>query len=559
MVLPKKRLGKILVDSGLITEDQLQEAISSQDGRSLMRTLVDLGYVSEADVGQILANSMNLPFVDLGNYNINASAIHLVSEKIIRRYLVLPIDFEEDKLVVAMADPTNIFAIDDLRIITGYEIKPVVVIESDLLTTYTQFVQVGEKFSEMSETVALEIEEKIKKRIKVSDEELEKEAPVVRLVNLIIIEAVRNRANDIIIEPQEADLRIRYRVDGVCHEMMRTQKQLHSGLISRIKIIGGMDIAERRVPQDGRFGMVVDKKGVDFRVVTLPTIHGEMIVLRLLERESILYRLEDLGVLPEDLEKFQSSFVKPYGAILVTGPTGCGKTTTLYAALHVINTVEKNLITVEDPVEYRLAGVNQVQVNPKAGLTFASALRSILRNDPDIVMIGEIRDGETALIAIESALTGHLVFSTLHTNDAASALTRLTEMGIEPFLTASAVDCIVAQRLGRRLCKFCKEPYSPTESVLECLGLDAEKDKELTLYRAKGCKKCGGTGYRGRIGFYEVLMVSEAVERLVIGKASSNEIHSVAVSEGMKTLEKDVVEKVIQGINSVEEMFRAII
>lgn len=559
MVLQKKRLGKILVDSGLISEEQLQEAISSQDGRSLMRTLVDLGFVSEADVSSVLAKQMNLNFVDLNAYNVNPSAITLVSEEIVRRYLILPIDFEEDKLIVAMVDPTNVFAIDDLRIITGYEIKSVVATESDLIATFSQYTKAGEKFDEMSRTISLEMGEGTERKVRITDEVVGKEAPIVRLVSLIITEAVRSRANDIIIEPQEADLRIRYRIDGVLHEIMRTQKRVHSGLISRIKIVSGMDIAERRVPQDGRFGMVIDQKGVDFRVASLPTIHGEMIVLRLLEKESILYRLEDLGMLPEDLERFKLSFSKPYGAFLVCGPTGSGKTTTLYASLHVLNDIAKNLITVEDPVEYRLAGVNQVQVNPKAGLTFASALRSILRNDPDIVMIGEIRDGETALIAVESALTGHLVLSTLHTNNAASALTRLTEMGIEPFLIASAVDCVVAQRLGRKLCKFCKEPYSPEESVLKQLSVPLEEGKNLTLYRAKGCKRCGGTGYRGRIGFYEVLLVSEAIERLIIARASSDEIHSVAVSEGMKSLEKDVFQKVKEGITSVEEMFRAII
>ncbi|MEW6188693.1 MAG: ATPase, T2SS/T4P/T4SS family [Actinomycetota bacterium] len=556
MVRVKKRLGKILIEAGLITEEQLQKALESRDNKSLARTLVDLGYVTEGDIAKTLAQRMHLPFINLEDYKINPNAATIISEEVAQRYLVFPIDFEGDRLVVAMADPANVFAIDDLRIVTGYDVKPVVSTESGILSAIHQYARIDKTIEQVAETVAAESEV----REALTEEREAEEAPVVKLVDLIITEAVRERANDIHIEPQEKDLRIRYRIDGVLHEVMRSPKGIQPGLVSRIKIMAGMDIAERRIPQDGRFGLTLDKKSIDFRVATLPTIHGEKIVLRLLEKESILMDLNDLGMLPESLERFKSSFTKPYGTILVTGPTGCGKTTTLYAVLNVLNSPEKNIITVEDPVEYRLPGINQVQVNPKAGLTFATGLRSILRNDPDIVMIGEIRDVETAMIAIESALTGHLVLSTLHTNDAPSSLTRLTEMGVEPFLTSSAVDCIVAQRLARRLCSHCKEPYTPDPKILRDVGFPLNGDKGVpTLYRPGGCGKCDGTGYKGRIGVFEVMLVNETIERLTVEKASAEEIRRVAIAEGMKTLRQDGFEKVRLGITSIEEIIRVIV
>ncbi len=556
MVRVKKRLGKILIEAGLITEAQLQKALESRDSKSLVRTLVDLGYVTEGDIAKTLAERMHLPFINLEDYKINSNAATIISEEVVRRYLVFPIDFEGDRLVVAMADPANVFAIDDLRIVTGYDIKPVVSTESSILSAIHQYAGIDKTIEQVAESVAAESEV----REALTEEREAEEAPVVKLVDLIITEAVRERANDIHIEPQEKDLRVRYRIDGVLHEVMRSPKRIQPGLTSRIKIMAGMDIAERRIPQDGRFGLTLDKKSIDFRVATLPTVHGEKIVLRLLEKESILMDLNDLGILPGSLKRFKSSFTKPYGAILVTGPTGCGKTTTLYAVLNVLNSIEKNIITVEDPVEYRLSGINQVQINPKAGLTFATGLRSILRNDPDIVMIGEIRDQETAMIAIESALTGHLVLSTLHTNDAPSSLTRLTEMGVEPFLTSSAVDCIVAQRLARRLCNHCKESYTPDPKVLRDVGFPLSEDKEVpTLYRPMGCGKCDGTGYKGRIGVFEVMLVSETIERLTVEKATTEEIKEVAIAEGMKTLRQDGFEKVRLGITSIEEIMRVIV
>ncbi len=377
----------------------------------------------------------------------------------------------------------------------------------------------------------------------------------------MIAQSVDDGASDIHFEPQAKELVIRFRIDGVLHEVMAVPRRLQSGVISRLKIMADLDIAERRVPQDGRIGLMVGGKPIDMRVATLPTVHGEKVVMRLLDKSNVMLDLKDLGFAPKALKRFSRSFTRPYGAILVTGPTGSGKSTTLYAALNILNSTEKNVITVEDPVEYRLTGINQVQVNTRAGMTFAAALRSILRCDPDIVMIGEIRDRETAQIAVESALTGHLVLSTLHTNDAPGALSRLTEMGIEPFLTASAVDCVLAQRLARRLCRSCREPYTATREMLRKNDFPPEvlDRDDVTLYRPKGCSRCNGTGYKGRLGLYEVMIVSEAVRRLTVERKSADEISRVAEAEGMKSLREDGIDKVLQGMTSVEEIARVIV
>jgi type IV pilus assembly protein PilB len=582
MVKTKKQLGQILLDAGRITKKQLQEALlgqtlleadritkeqlqealaKTQNGKSLVRSLSDLGYITEVEISTLLAKNMGLSFIDLSSYQINPSAAKIITEDIARRYFALPINFENEKLVLAMADPSNVFAVDDLRIITGYDIKPVVVTESERLAAINQFCQMDTTVQEAAETAAESAAsaEKTSAIDAVEAHEIAEEAPIVKLVNLIISQAVRDRASDIHIEPQEKELRIRYRIDGVLHEVMTSPKQIQAGVISRLKIMADMNIAERRVPQDGRFGIIVGGSVIDLRVASLPTVYGEKIVLRILEKSSVMLSLDQLGFRTNVLDKFKSSFTKPYGAILVTGPTGSGKSTTLYATLNVLNSSEKNIITVEDPVEYRLAGINQIQTNPVAGLTFASGLRSILRCDPDIVMIGEIRDRETALIAIESALTGHLVLSTLHTNDASGALTRLIEMGIEPFLIASSVDCILAQRLARVLCPKCKEAYKPSAEALKKIGFPIEPGEELTLYKPKGCNKCNKTGYKGRIGIYEVLLVSETIERMTVEGKSAAEIKKQAISEGMKTLRDDGFEKVKEGKTSVEDVMRVIV
>ncbi|MBS3908306.1 MAG: Flp pilus assembly complex ATPase component TadA [Actinobacteria bacterium] len=549
----KRKISDFLVDTGIITKDQLREAIERSSGDDVERQLVDLGYISEAEIAKNFAKQLNLSYVDLAGYNINPRAAALISNEHIHRYNVLPINLDDDYLVVAMADPTNIFAIDDLHVMTGFDITPVVTGKTDLINAINKFCTNDDVVEEAIESISEDFADIAAS----SGEEIDaEEAPVVKLVKLIITEAVRERASDIFIEPQEYDVRVRYRIDGVLHEIMRSPKQIQAGIVSRVKIMSGMDIAERRLPQDGRFGLVIDKRPIDFRVASLPTIYGEQLILRVLEKESISMKLDDLGFLPEDLERFKESFTKPYGAILITGPTGSGKTTTLYGVLNLINGDASNLITVEDPVEYRLHGINQVQVNAKTGLTFASALRSILRQDPDIVMIGEIRDEETAMIAVESALTGHLVLSTLHTNSAPAALTRLVEMGIEPFLVSSAVDCIVAQRLARKLCAKCREQFVPTALELEGAGYVIDGNEPKALFRAKGCKSCGDTGYHGRIGLYEVMRMSETIKRLLVGDVTAEQIAKVAEMEGMSTLHRDGLAKVKLGWTSIEEVER---
>ncbi len=552
-----KRLGKILVQAGAVTQEQVDEAIAAADGRSLTTALSEMGYADETAVAQAVASQMGLVYIDLSMYEIDPNAATILSADLATRYSVLPVKVHEDELVVAMSDPANIFAIDDLRIVTGYEIKPVVAAESELQAAIERFAaaqqNVDDMVGDLEDAVTTGIDDG-------EDDDLSsEEAPAAKMMNLIVTEAIRQGAGDIYIEPGETEMRVRYRVDGVCQEIMRSPMRIHRQLISRLKINAGMDIAEKRVPQDGRFGVVLDGAAVDFRVAVLPLVYGELSVMRLLRRDSIMMSLEDLGFLDQPLTRLMDALNLPYGAILVTGPTGSGKSTTLYAAINKTNDVKTNLITVEDPVEYRLAGLSQVQVHEKAGLTFASALRSILRQDPDTVMIGEIRDKETGTIAIEAALTGHLVLSTLHTNDAPSAMTRLTEMGIEPFLIASAITCVLAQRLARRLCKDCKEAYTPSEESLSRIGYPFEPGNPPKLYRAVGCKKCGGIGYKGRMGIHEVLTVSESIERLAVENASTDDIKRVAIEEGMKTLRDDGFEKVGMGMTSIEEIMRVVV
>ncbi|GAB4248206.1 MAG: hypothetical protein Kow00122_05590 [Thermoleophilia bacterium] len=559
----KKRTGEILVEMGLITPQQLEEALEEQktSHRRIGEILVAKGWITSTELTQALARRLNVKFLDLAETKIDPSAADLISEKDARRYAAIPVKYVDDHtLLVAMVDPANIFAVDDLRILTGYDIEPAIATEEDI------FAQIA-KMRRLDDKVAANLEEQVDSG-EISAEEVRDireqidEAPIVKLVNSILAQAVDDGASDIHFEPQAKELVIRFRNDGVLHEIMSVPRRMQSGVLSRLKIMADLDIAERRIPQDGRIGLMVGGKPIDMRVASLPTVYGEKIVIRLLDRSNVMLRLEDLGFSPKALARYQKSFTKPYGAILVTGPTGSGKSTTLYATLNILNSPEKNIITVEDPVEYRLAGINQVQTNPKAGLTFASGLRSILRCDPDIVMIGEIRDRETAQIAIESALTGHLVLSTLHTNDAPGALSRLTEMGIEPFLTASAVDCVLAQRLARKLCDACKEPYKPTQEMLRRndFPLEAVENWEnVTLYKPGGCSRCNGTGYKGRLGLYEVMLVTEAIERLTVERKSADEISRVAQAEGMKTLREDGIEKVLAGRTSIEEIGRVIV
>jgi type IV pilus assembly protein PilB len=461
-------------------------------------------------------------------------------------------------LVVAMADPANVVAVDDIRAISKKEVRTIVATKVDVLSAINRNYRLDTAAESLVEEVSAEASEHNLDDVEASASA--EDAPIIKLVNLLITQAVNDRASDIHIEPGERSLRVRYRIDGVLHEVMNPPKSVQSGMVSRLKIMAEIDIAERRLPQDGRIGLVVQGKQVDIRVATLPTVNGEKVVMRLLDKSSVLLKLQDLGFEPDNFRRFQAAYKKPYGAILVTGPTGSGKSTTLYATLNILNRTEVNAITVEDPVEYKLPGVNQVQTNVKAGLTFASALRSILRSDPDVVLIGEIRDRETAQIAIEASLTGHLVLSTLHTNDAPSAMVRLTEMGIETFLVASAIDAVLAQRLARRLCEKCKEAYVPTKEELTGAKFPFEPDEELPkLFRPAGCSACGKTGYRGRLAIHEVMSVSEEIERLVVERASSDEIAKVAREQGMATLREDGMAKVGQGITSIEEILRVVI
>ena len=560
------RLGRLLLENNLIDEDQLNEALveHNDSGKSLGRVLIDRGVLTEGQLTSVLAEQIGIRYVDLTSYDVDPEAATLVDVNLARRYTMMPIDFDHGKLMVALADPTNVFALDDVRIMTGMEILPVVSTRDDIKTAIDRYfratTEVEETFEELPyiEMEEEEAEEDVREwELKDAGED----APIVKYVNLIITEAVQEHASDVHIEPGEKDVRIRYRIDGVLHEIRRSPRKIHPGIVSRIKILASMNIAERRVPQDGRFHMDAGKQVIDLRVATLPTVHGEKVVLRILDRASILISLSDLGIEAQPLGVFSTSFKRPYGTVIVTGPTGSGKTTTLYAALSELNRREVNVVTVEDPVEYQLKGINQVQVNTKVGLTFAATLRSILRCDPDIVMIGEIRDPESAKMAIESALTGHLVLCTLHTNDAPSAITRMVEMGIEAFLIASAVDSVISQRLARRLCTRCKEKTTYKTEYLEEIGFLSEDDETaMTLYKAKpgGCPFCNGTGFRGRVGLYEVLSVDEDIEKLVVTMATAHTIGMAARENGMRTLRQDGWVKVKRGVTSVEEVLRVV-
>jgi len=549
------RLSQLLLKNNVVTEKQLAQALERQKetGASLGRVLLELGMVKENQLAEIIARELGLEYVDLLEYKINIQATTSIDESMARRYNCIPIDFEDGKLVVAMADPTNIYALDDIRLSTGYEVKPVVSAREDILNAIQRYYHLDTDVVE--EALQSKEEEEAEGITGVVDD-----TPLVRFTTTMITEAINRGASDIHIDPRENEVLIRYRIDGVCQEIKRLPKNVHEGIVSRIKIISDLNIAERRVPQDGHFGLVTNGKSIDFRVAVLPTVYGEKVVMRILDKSSILLRLEDLGFLPEALEKYRQAFTKPHGALLVTGPTGSGKSTSLYATLNVLNTEHKNITTVEDPVEYRLAGINQVQVNPKAGLTFANALRNILRTSPDILMVGEIRDRETAKTAIEAALTGHLVLSTLHTNDAPSALPRLIEMGVEAFLVSSAVNCVMAQRLVRKLCPNCKVPYEPDMEVLKALDFPYEDMDDLILYKANenGCAKCGGTGYKGRIGLYEVMPMSEEIKKLTVKEASATTIMKQAKEEGLITMRDDGFIKVKMGITSIEEVMRVV-
>lgn len=553
-----QHLGTILLEAGMLTTEELESAVNAQreSGQPLGRVLVESGLVEESDLVKALSVQIGIEYVDLAEISIDPAAAAMVPENLLTRYMALPYAFEDDHLVVALADPANVLAIDDLRAVSGMSISPRVAPRSDLEEALRRLARFDESVSDLAELAAegADEDEDAVGNLEVAAEE----APVVKLMNTVISRAVNERASDIHIEPGEKDLRIRFRIDGVLHEVMTTPKSISNAVVSRIKIMSDLNIAERRVPQDGRVSLRVAGRPVDLRTATLPSIHGEKVVLRILDKTNSVAALEDLGFSEFNLERYESSYTKPYGAILVTGPTGSGKTTTLYSTLDILNREDVNIITVEDPVEYRLGGITQIQVNRKAGLLFATALKSILRADPDIVLIGEIRDGETAKIATEAALTGHLVLSTLHTNDAPSSIGRLIDMDVEPFLVASAIDAVLAQRLARRLCEKCKVEYDPEDRVFEDLHWP-ERLGSPSLFRAEGCKNCANTGYRGRLSINEVMLVNEEIERLTVERASSDDIRRAAIAEGMRTLREDGLEKVAKGLTSVEEILRVVV
>ncbi|HTR70471.1 MAG TPA: ATPase, T2SS/T4P/T4SS family [Mycobacteriales bacterium] len=551
-----KQLGDILLEDGLVTQQQLFDAYDEHQkaGRALGRVLVDNGVLTESQLVAALAQQIGMPFVDLAEASVDGAALSSVPQAVCRRYNALPIGYEDGKLLVAMSDPANVFAIDDIRSITGVEVKPVVATKSDVIAAINRYHRADSDLDDLTMVLDHEEEESLD-----GLKEVVEDAPIVKFVNLLITQAINDRASDIHLEPTERELRVRFRIDGVLHEIMRSPKNIQSGVISRLKIMADINIAERRIPQDGRLSVNVAGKKIDLRVATLPTVWGEKVVMRVLDNSTAMMNLSDLGFSQDNYDRYAVSFTKPYGMILVTGPTGSGKSTTLYATLNIVSRPEINVITVEDPVEYRIGGINQVQTNPKAGLTFATALRSILRSDPDVVLIGEIRDHETAQIAIEAALTGHLVLSSLHTNDAPSAMTRLVEMGIEPFLVGSALDSVLAQRLARRLCDKCKEPYTPEPDVLIASNYPWTEGEELpTLFQPVGCAACAKTGYRGRLALHEVMTVSEDIERMTVARASAIDIGHVAVEQGMTTLRLDGMAKVLAGVTSLEEILRVV-
>lgn len=548
----------LLLKQGLITQEQIKKAMDEKrkTGLSLEKSIVKLGFVTDEDIADAIARETGIPYMDLTDYLIDPDVLKYVPEEIAKKYKIVPLFKIQDTLTCAMINPRDIMAIDEVRLKSKVpNIEPVLATEAGIQKIIDSYYGVMGSVDDVIKKIDKEKLLGIGKDAKESDLiEIAEDAPVVKLVNLLVTQAVKDRASDIHIEPDEHVLRIRYRIDGVLHEVNTPPKHLQNAVISRIKILSGMDIAERRKPQDGKINLRMEGKDLDLRVSTFPTVHGENVVLRILDKTSVILGLEELGFSKNMLSLYADLIKKPYGIILVTGPTGSGKTTTLYASLSTINSIEKNIITIEDPVEYQLPLIRQTQIEPKKDLTFATGLRTILRQDPDIIMVGEIRDKETADISIQAALTGHLVFSTLHTNDATSAVTRLIDMKVEPFLISSSVIGVLAQRLVRVICPRCKESYTPSSELLQSLNL---KEK-VSLYKGKGCKDCKDTGFLGRIGIFELFIPNEKSKKLIIDKTSSDDIRKVATGEGMTTLYQDGLDKLKKGITTAEELKRVI-
>lgn len=547
-------LTDVIVAMGLASQRQVDDALetSRNSGTPPERILLDQGAITSDGLARALAERYGLDHLDLGVFQVDMSAANLIGTTVAKRYQAVPVAFADKRtLLVAMADPSNVLAVDDIAIMTGHEVRVAVAPPDDIASLISRLDRLEDVVGNPEELLEEEDGGEV-----VALHESSEDAPVIKLVNQIVGQAVERGASDIHFAPDGKEVRVRFRIDGVLQDVTTVPRRMASGAISRVKIMAELDIAEKRLPQDGRIGLVVDGRHVDLRVVTLPSVHGEGIVMRVLDKSNVVVDLDKLGMGDAERERFERSCRETHGAVLVTGPTGSGKSTTLYAALQMLNTPEKNIITVEDPVEYEMSGLTQVQVSAKTGLTFAAGLRAMVRADPDVIMVGEIRDRETAQIAIESALTGHLVLSTLHTNDAPSAITRLIEMGIEPFLVASALECVVAQRLARMLCPSCKRRTIIPAKVLRDSGYKARM--ELEAYEPAGCRRCGGSGYRGRIGLYEVMKVTQEIQRMALERRPSEEIRDLAVSQGMVRLRDDGLQKVRLGRTSMAEVARVI-
>ncbi len=544
-----RMIGEVVVDLGFADRDTVEEAVgmARSQGRPTGLVLVEQGVLRHDQLARVVAERFGLDYIDLAVYDIDMGAVNLLSADAAKRYQAVPVGYTDDgALLLAMADPTNVLTVDDIAMMTGRRVRAGAASVEDLNLLLARLTRMDESIEDIVDDDAHEEEE-----ADLHVAEADKDAPVIKLVHSLVAQAVEQGASDIHVNPEEGETQVKFRIDGVLHSAASVKRKMAMGVVSRIKIMADLDISEKRVPQDGRFALTVDGRRVDIRVVTLPLVHGEGVVLRILDKGAVIQSLDSLGMQAAELERFTQAINKPNGAVLVTGPTGSGKSTTLYAALQALNDGERSILTIEDPVEQRLAGVKQMQIAPKAGVTFDVGLRSMLRADPDVIMVGEIRDRETAHIAIEAALTGHLVLSTLHTRDAPSALGRLIDMGIEPFLVSSAIDCIVAQRLVRMLCKHCKRPLSVSESVLAEHGLTG-----VETFEPVGCSRCGGSGYRGRMGLYEVMSVSERIRGLILERASVDEMVAVAVGEGMLRLRDDGLQKVREGLTSIAEIER---
>ena len=566
-----ERLGELLLKAGQITKEQLREALAKQkeEGGRLGSNLVKMGLIQEPELVEFLSMHFKVSAINLSRVEIDEAVVKIIPADVARKYTIMPVSKAGAKVTIAMLDPTNVFAMDDIKFMTGYNVEPVIASETAIRAAIEKYY--GSTHALELKKVMEDLDDDATDDLEVLEEEPEEfdidaladesdEAPVVRLVNIILTDAIKRGASDIHIEPYEKKYRCRYRVDGLLYEVMYPPLRLREAITSRLKIMAKLDIAEKRLPQDGRIKIktkIGDKdKELDYRVSVLPTIFGEKIVMRLLDKDNLMLDMTKLGFEPESLSKFQDAIAQPYGMVLVTGPTGSGKTNTLYSALMKLNTAETNIMTAEDPVEFNLAGINQVQMKESIGLNFAAALRSFLRQDPNIVLVGEVRDFETAEVAIKAALTGHLVLSTLHTNDAPSTINRLMNMGIEPFLVATSVHLVVAQRLVRRVCTFCKEPMEALPATLKSAGFTERESRTLKLFKGRGCEQCGDTGFKGRTGLYEVMEIDDEMRELILSGASSLELREKAMENGMITLRMSGLQKVRDGITTIEEVIR---